>query len=127
MKAKNRFCRILLMTAADSARALTMPPRSPLSSVMPALSIATSEPVPMAMPTSAAASAGASFTPSPAIATTRPSAQARHHFALAVGQDVGLDLGDAEAARDGERGGAVVAGKHDDVQAGLPQRRERGG
>ena len=50
-----------------------MPPRSPLSSVMPALSIATSVPVPMAMPTSAAASAGASLTPSPAIATMRPS------------------------------------------------------
>ena len=61
------------MTAADSARALTMPVRSPLSSVMPALSIATSAPVPMAMPTCAAASAGASLTPSPAMATTRPS------------------------------------------------------
>ena len=36
-----------------------------------------SVPVPMAMPTSAAASAGASFTPSPAIATTRPSARRR--------------------------------------------------
>ena len=41
---------------------------------MPALSIATSVPDPIAMPTSAAASAGASLTPSPAIATTRPSA-----------------------------------------------------
>ena len=43
-----------------------------MSSVTPALSIATSVPVPIAMPTSAAASAGASLTPSPAIATTRP-------------------------------------------------------
>src|ERR1035437_83043 len=73
MKAKNRFCRILCITAFDSARALTMPVRSPLSSVTPALSIATSVPVPMAMPTSAAASAGASLTPSPTMATTRPS------------------------------------------------------
>jgi len=40
---------------------------------MPALSIATSAPVPIAMPTSAAASAGASFTPSPAIAILWPS------------------------------------------------------
>ena len=78
-----------------------MPMRSPLSSVTPALSIATSVPVPMAMPTSAAASAGASLTPSPAIATTRPSrAQPLDHRALLVGQHLGLDLGDAEPARD---------------------------
>ena len=64
---------LLRITAAESWRAFTMPVRSPLSSVTPALSIATSAPVPMAMPTSAAASAGASFTPSPAMATTRPS------------------------------------------------------
>ena len=51
-----------------------MPRRSPLTSVTPALSIATSVPVPMAMPTSACASAGASLMPSPAIATLRPSA-----------------------------------------------------
>ncbi|MNI56250.1 hypothetical protein D3C73_1112410 [compost metagenome] len=38
-------------------------------SVMEAVSMATSEPEPMAMPTSAAASAGASFTPSPTMAT----------------------------------------------------------
>ena len=49
-----------------------MPVRSPLTSVMPALSMATSAPVPMAMPTSAAASAGASLTPSPAMATFAP-------------------------------------------------------
>ena len=54
-------------------RARTMPRRSPRTSVIPALSIATSVPVPIAMPTSAAASAGASLMPSPAIATTRPS------------------------------------------------------
>ena len=40
---------------------------------MPALSMATSVPVPMAMPTSACARAGASLIPSPAIATRRPS------------------------------------------------------
>ena len=42
----------------DSARARTMPRRSPFTSVTPALSIATSVPVPIAMPTSACASAG---------------------------------------------------------------------
>ncbi len=51
-----------------------MPRRSPFTSVTAALSMATSVPVPMAMPTWACASAGASFTPSPAIATTRPAA-----------------------------------------------------
>ena len=39
-------------------RALTMPIRLPFRSVTPALSMATSVPDPMAMPTSAAASAG---------------------------------------------------------------------
>ena len=45
-----------------------------MTSVTPALSIATSVPVPIAMPTWACASAGASLTPSPTMATTRPSA-----------------------------------------------------
>ena len=41
--------------------------------IMSALSIATSVPAPMAIPTSAAARAGASLIPSPTIATLRPS------------------------------------------------------
>ncbi len=45
-----------------------------MTSVTPALSIATSVPVPIAIPTSACASAGASLMPSPAIATTLPAA-----------------------------------------------------
>ena len=68
---------MLLITAFDSLRARTMPWRSPPSRVTPALSIATSEPAPMATPTSAAARAGASLTPSPAMATIRPSARSR--------------------------------------------------
>ena len=60
------------MVARESRRARTIPLRSPFKSVTPALSMATSVPVPMATPTLAAASAGASFTPSPAIATFRP-------------------------------------------------------
>jgi len=55
-----------------SLRARTMPRRSPFTSVIPAFSMATSVPVPMAIPTSAAANAGASLIPSPAIATARP-------------------------------------------------------
>ncbi len=65
---------MLRMVARDSRRARTMPRRSPLTRVIPALSMATSVPVPIAMPTSAAARAGASLTPSPAMATTWPSA-----------------------------------------------------
>ena len=61
------------IVACDSRRARTMPARSPFTRVTPADSIATSVPVPMAMPTRARASAGASLTPSPAIATLRPS------------------------------------------------------
>lgn len=41
-------------------------------SVIPAVSMAMSVPVPMAMPTSAAAKAGASLIPSPSMPTTRP-------------------------------------------------------
>ena len=46
-----------------------IPRRSPCSNVISALSIATSAPVPMAIPTFAWVRAGASFTPSPAMAT----------------------------------------------------------
>ena len=63
---------MLRIVARLSVRARAMPARSPFTRVTPALCIATSVPVPMAMPTSAAASAGASLTPSPAMATTRP-------------------------------------------------------
>ncbi len=65
---------MLATVACDSARAVAMPRRSPLTRVSWALFMATSVPVPMAMPTSARASAGASLMPSPAMATVRPSA-----------------------------------------------------
>src|SRR4051794_7208954 len=118
MNARNRFWRMLLIVASDSWRARTIPVRSPLRSVMPALSIATSVPDPMAMPTSAAASAGASFTPSPAIATMRPSRLSASMTApFLIGQDLGLDLRDAEAACNRFGRSAVVAGEHDDTDA----------
>src|SRR4029453_14289577 len=53
-KAKTRFCRMFDMVAFDRQRALLMPVRSPLRRVIPALSIATSDPELMAIPTSAA-------------------------------------------------------------------------
>ncbi len=52
---------MLRMVARDNTIARSMPRRSPLTSVMPALSIATSVPVPISMPTSDWASAGASI------------------------------------------------------------------
>ena len=114
------------MVAWDSCRARTMPVRSPLSRVTPALSMATSVPEPIARPTSAAARAGASLTPSPAMATTRPSlAEPLDDVALVVGQDLGLDPVDAEAAGDGFGGDPVVAGEHDDLDAVGAQRLER--
>ena len=64
---------MLAVTPRDSRRARTRPLRSPRIRVTPALSTATSAPVPMAIPMSARASAGASLTPSPAMATIRPS------------------------------------------------------
>ena len=96
-----------------------MPRRSPLTSVMPALSIATSVPVPIAMPTSAAASAGASLMPSPAIATTAPPAAAvlRRASCLSSGATPASTSIDAELLRDGFGGALVVAGEHDDLQA----------
>ena len=73
-----RFCCMLAHRRLGQSRArAAMPRRSPLTSVTCALDIATSVPVPIAMPTSAAASAGASLMPSPAIATRRPSALSR--------------------------------------------------
>ena len=63
---------MLRIIARLSRIAFSIPRKSPFTKVIPALSIATSVPVPIAMPTSAAASAGASLMPSPAMATIRP-------------------------------------------------------
>ena len=85
------------IVARLSRRARAMPRRSPFTSVTPALSMATSVPVPMAMPTAAWASAGASLMPSPAIAT-RPAfaLQLLNDLALLRRQHLGDDLVDAE-------------------------------
>ena len=65
---------------------MATPATSDESRVMADVSMATSVPVPMAMPRSARARAGASLTPSPTMATTRPSAWRRAiSSALAAG------------------------------------------
>ena len=74
-----------------------------------AASIATSVPVPMASPRSAWASAAASLTPSPTIATTRPSACSRlTHVDLVGRQHLGDHLVDADLGGD-RRGRAVLS------------------
>ena len=76
----------------ESAIAATAPRGSPPTSVTSDASIATSAPVPIAIPRSAAASAGASLIPSPTIATTWPAAcSAATLAALSAGQDLGQD------------------------------------
>ena len=81
----------------------------------------------MAMPTSADASAGASFTPSPTIATEPnlpPQLVDRRH--LVFGQQLGPHLVHAELAGNRLRGGLAVAGQHHDrLDALTPQQLER--
>ena len=75
--------------------------------------MATSVPAPMAMPTSARASAGASLTPSPTIATGQAAClQLGDRLVLVLGEHLGEHLVDAEVAADGVGDLAGVAGDH---------------
>ena len=67
--AQKKFCLMVRSVADESLMACTSFRRSPFMIVMSAVSIAISVPVPIAMPTSACAIAGASLMPSPTIAT----------------------------------------------------------
>ena len=88
--------------------------------------MATSVPVPMAMPTSACASAGASLMPSPTMATFLPSACNRStSLDLILGPHLGEDPVYAELAGDRRRGAPVVAGEHGDLQSQRVQSRDR--
>ena len=74
-------------------------------------------PVPIARPRSAWASAAASLTPSPAIATTRPAClQLPDRRDLAGGQHPGDHLVDADRVGDGAGGALVVAGQQHRAQ-----------
>ncbi len=86
--------------------------RSPRTSVRSLASIATSVPVPIAIPRSACASAPASFTPSPTIATTRPSACSRSTTrTLSAGSTSAITSSMPTCGRDRARRGLVVAGE----------------
>ncbi len=70
MKAQKRLPTILRYVFFDNFMADTTLRKSPLISTIFAVSIATSVPEPIAIPTSACANAGASLIPSPTIVTT---------------------------------------------------------
>ena len=137
---------MLPKTMRPSSTAATMVAKLSSSSVMPAASLLTSVPaMPIAMPTSAFFSAGASLTPSPVIATTSPrfcqavdDAQLvgrRHarvdgdvgHVALEIGVAHRLEVaaGDDAPVRehpelpgDGAGGQRMIAGDHHGADAG---------
>ena len=85
---------------------------------MSAAATAMSVPVPIAMPTWAPASAGASLMPSPTIATVRPRARSSATIArLVLGPHLREHALDAELARDRSRGAVAIAGHHRDLDA----------
>ena len=89
-------------------------------SVMSLASMATSVPVPMAMPTSAWASAGASLMPSPTMATLRPSCcSSAISAAFCSGSTSATTRSMPTCAAMASRGRRVVAGEHDDLEAEL--------
>ena len=85
---KVRKFRMLWKIAFPSSTAATIDPSSSSARTTSAASLATSVPIfPIATPTSAARSAGASFTPSPVIATTLPAClKSRTTASLCLGE-----------------------------------------
>src|SRR3989338_7790197 len=69
-KAQNKLSLIVFIVCLDSLIAETTDIKFLLTNVIPAASMATSVPVPIAIPTSDDAKAGASLIPSPTKATT---------------------------------------------------------
>ena len=84
---------------------------------MPALSIATSVPVPIAIPTVAAASAGASLMPSPPSPHSPFALQPLDDVAFFVRPDFGNDFVDAYRVGDSLRGRPHVPCQHHDAHA----------
>ena len=72
MNAPNKFCLMFLMLALAKAKVSASTDKRPVSKVKSALSMATSVPSPMAIPTLALIKAGASLIPSPTMATISP-------------------------------------------------------
>ncbi len=97
-----------------------MPFKSPLTSTMRADCIAMSVPCPIAMPTLAAASAGASLMPSPAIATiVSLRLQFLDQCVLVGRQHFGAEICNAQSLRRNRcRGRRAIAGRHHYPHAG---------
>ena len=85
--------------------------------------MATSVPLPMAMPRSAWASAAASLTPSPTMATTLPSSWRRRTTStLSAGRTSAMTSVDADLVGDGSCGSFVVAGEQHRGQSEAAER-----
>ncbi len=125
-KAQARFSLILRVVARARPMACGTSAGSPRIKAMPAVSMATSVPVAMARPRSAAAKAGASLTPSPTIATLAPSAfSACDGMGLVIRQQIGANI--VEAQFGGDLGGCpfIVARQHQGFDAQGVERLDR--
>ena len=112
----------------DSRIASAATRRSPRTRVRSLASIATSVPVPMASPRSAWASAAASLTPSPTMATTRPSAWSRLRTStFSCGSTSAITCSMPTSAATDRAAAVVVAGQQDRRQAQGAQLPDRGG
>ena len=118
------FCAMVRRAARPRATSGGSRPRSSDMRAMSAVSRAASVPRPAsAIPTSAVASAGASLTPSPTIAT-RPDARrlSRKALDLVLGQEIGGPGPDPDLGGDHPRRPLVVAGQHRRLDPERPQR-----
>ena len=116
---------LAIVACGDGPRATMMPRRSPLTSVSCALFIATSVPVPIAMPTSAQASAG----------VVDAVARHRDHMAfflepfdqceLVGWLHLAVELGNAQPHRHRLRRGHTIARRHNDLHPGRAQASQR--
>src|SRR3989442_4927903 len=91
--------------------------RVTLGQLMPALSIATSVPVFIAMPTAASATADGSVMPYRPSRQCDPPTGIAGHFALLSWKDFVDDVVEAQRARDGVGRNAVVPGQRHDAEA----------
>ena len=109
---------LLAVTIASGRRSR----RSLISATSALWSAASLPAAPMAMPTCAAARAGASLTPSPTIATGPLAAELFHGGELVLRQQTGAERVEPRVVRDRAGDGLGVAGEHHDLcDAGVVQ------
>ena len=108
------------MVARLKAQGVTTPSRLPFMMTISPDSMATSMPVPMAMPTSAWARAGASLMPSPTMATFGLAAEFHLPADFSSGRTRAMTSA-IPAWGNGAGGFLVVAGQHDHLEIHVPQ------